>query len=45
MDSLKKENLKVSLLKERKYLYEDSGLACNMSDFNMINYKEKWDII
>ena len=28
-----------------KYVYEDSGLACNMADFRMKNYREKWDVI
>ena len=29
----------------RKYQYEDSGLACDMTRFKMKNYREKWDII
>ncbi len=45
MDCIKKKKTRVLLVKFRKYIYEDSGLAYNMQDFKMVNYKEKWEII
>lgn len=45
MDCLKKNSWKVSILRIRKYIYGDSGLANDMTHFKMKNYREKWDII